>query len=49
MATYQHQQGREVYPPQDDSSGRPCPAAKFQVTFVLDEFPIMAEFSGNAA
>ena len=49
MATYQHQQGREAHPSQDDSGGRPCPAAKFQVTFVLNEFPITAEFTGHAA
>ena len=49
MATNQVLYGGEVHLPKHDADGRPAPAAKFQVTFILDEFPITAEFSGNAA
>ena len=41
--------GGELNLPKQDAEGRPSPAAKFHVAFVLDEFPITAEFSGNGA
>ena len=49
MTTNQMLRGGEVHLPNHNGDGRPSPAAKFQVTFILDEFPITAEFTGNAA